>query len=71
MNSINCNTSFQTSENNMTQHFGQRVRMVTNFSTKCTGVFVDNDLRMKENDLSVREYEKLQLEVVKISESLN
>lgn len=45
--------------------------MVTNFSTKCTGVFVDNDLRMKENDLSVREYEKLQLEVVKISESLN
>ena len=54
-------TEHNTADNAMIQHFGDRsVRIVTDNATHRTGVFVNEELRGNEKNLTVAEYEAVQ-----------
>lgn len=65
-------TEHNTVDNAIIQHFGDRkVRIVTDITTGKTGVFINEDLRDAHQNLTITEYESLQVSAYKVWKSLN
>lgn len=67
---IECETTYQTAEKTMTQTFGSRVKIVVYMEQGTTVVLVDDVIKMKEKNLTIPEFVKLQREVQLIASSL-
>lgn len=65
-----CETTFQTSDNTMTQVFSERVKLVANAGTGEIEVFVDNKSKSKHVHLSIPQFMNLQQEVQNMAYNL-
>ena len=63
MKTIDCTTEFRTAENEMIQTFDNGVVLKTCFNTGVTGVFINNELKTTYQNLTIKEYVKLQQDV--------
>jgi hypothetical protein len=63
MKKIDCTTEFRTADDELVQTFDNGVVLKTCFKTDITGVFIGGELKTTYNDLTIKEYMKLQQEV--------
>lgn len=67
---IELETTYQTAEKTMTQTFGTRVKIIVYTKQNLTVVLVDDQVKMKQENLSIPEFMKLQNEVKRIAAEL-
>lgn len=65
-----CETTFQTAAETMTQVFSPRVKIVVYFKTGHTVVLVDEEVKMKSENLTIPEFMNLQAQVQEIASTL-
>lgn len=63
-------TTFETSQNTMTQTFSNRVKIIVYMNTNRTAVLVDGEVKKIEDGLTIPEFMNLQREVFKIASDL-
>jgi len=60
------------SSREMVQHFGDRkVRIVTDLTSSVTAILINDELKLKAKNLSIKEYEALQLHAAEVWNSLS
>lgn len=65
-------TEHMSSDRAMVQHFGDRkVRIVTDLTSSVTAIFINDELKLKAKNLSIKEYEALQLHAADVWNSLS
>lgn len=67
---IDCETTFDTAANKMTQVFSPRVQLTANLTTGEVGIYIDNELRTTVNNPSISELMCLQMDVQDIANQL-
>lgn len=70
---VECETTFNTAENTMTQMFSERVKLVVDFKHKIIVLMKDNDIADKfsfEINYTLQEFERYQRNVMNLLDSL-
>ncbi len=63
-------TTFETSQNTMTQTFSNRVKIIVYIDVNKTAVLIDGEVKKIEEGLTIPEFMNLQQEVLKIASDL-